>query len=359
MLKLTYNLAEELKAKPPVGSPLPFGSIFTDHMFRMDYTPEKGWHDPRILPYGPIELEPSCTVFHYAQAMFEGMKAYRAKDGRVLLFRPDKNAERTNRTNDRICIPYLPPEDYIQAVSELVYLERDWIPQQPDSSLYIRPFIIATDPQHGLRPSNTYSFMIILCPVGPYYPEGLNPVKIWIEDEYVRAVRGGIGEAKTGGNYVASLKAQVKAQEAGYSQVLWLDGVERHYIEEVGAMNIMFKIDDVIVTPELNGSILPGVTRDSVLELCRSWDLPVEERKITVDELVDACRTGKLQECFGTGTAAVISPVGELRYGDEHFVINNGEIGSFSQKLYDTITGIQKGELEGPPGWSFEVKPRT
>lgn len=355
MLDIKIMKTQNPKPLPTPENPLTFGTIFTDHMFVMDYTTGKGWHDARIEPYAPISLEPSAMVFHYGQEMFEGMKAYKAEDGRVLLFRPQKNIERANNTNRRICIPEIPEEDFLQAIKEVVRVDQDWIPTKPGTSLYIRPFIIATDPFLGVRPSDTYKFIIILSPVGAYYPEGLNPVKIWIEDEYVRAVRGGVGEAKTGANYVASMKAQVKAHEAGYSQVLWLDGVERKYIEEVGAMNIFFKINGTVITPALNGSILPGVTRNSCVELCKLWGLPVEERKISVDELVAAARDGSLEEVWGSGTAAVISPVGHLRYGDEVMQIQDGGIGEISQKLYDTVTGIQLGKVEGPEGWVVEV----
>lgn len=321
----------------------------------MDYETGKGWHDARIIPYQPISLEPSAMVFHYGQEMFEGLKAYKAEDGRVLLFRPEKNIERANNTNRRICIPEIPEEDFLQAIKEVVKTDEAWIPTKPGTSLYIRPFIIATDPFLGVRPSDTYKFLIILSPVGAYYPEGLNPVKIWIEDEFVRAVKGGIGEAKTGANYVASLKSQVKAHEEGYSQVLWLDGVHRKYIEEVGAMNIFFKIDGKIVTPALNGSILPGVTRDSVISLCKKWGLPVEERKIDIAEIKKAFDDGTLEEVFGSGTAAVISPVGQLRWENNIMQVRDGGIGEYSQKIYDTITGIQLGKLEDTLHWTVEV----
>ncbi len=354
-MNITINKTANPKPLPTEDNPLTFGTIFTDHMFVMDYETGKGWHNPRIEEYAPISLEPSAMVFHYGQEMFEGLKAYRSEDGRILLFRPDKNIERANNTNRRICIPEIPAEDFLQAIKEVVRVDQAWIPTKPGTSLYIRPFVIATDPFLGVRPSDTYKFMIILSPVGAYYPEGLDPVKIWIEDEYVRAVRGGIGEAKVGANYVASLKAQVKAHDEGYSQVLWLDGVERKYIEEVGAMNIFFKINGTVVTPVLNGSILPGVTRDSCIELCKSWGLPVEERKISVDELIAAAKDGSLEEVWGSGTAAVISPVGHLRYGDDVMQIQDGGIGEISQKLYDTVTGIQLGKLEGPKGWVVEV----
>lgn len=355
MLNIRYEKIENPKPIPDENNPLTFGTIFTDHMFVMNYKTGKGWFDPRVVPYQKISLEPSAMVFHYGQEMFEGLKAYKTEDGRTLLFRPDKNIERANRTNRRICIPEIEEEDFLQAIKAVVKMDEAWIPTKPGTSLYIRPFIIATDEFLGVRPSDTYLFMIILSPVGAYYPEGLNPVKIWIEDEYVRAVRGGIGEAKTGGNYVASLAAQMKAHDEGYSQVLWLDGVERKYIEEVGAMNIFFKINGTIVTPKLNGSILPGVTRDSVIQLCKHWGLTVEERKVSVDELLEAAKNGSLEEVWGTGTAAVISPVGHLRFEDTVIQIKDGGIGEISQKLYDTVTGIQLGQLEDTLNWTVEV----
>ena len=344
------------KERPGQDDPLVFGTIFTDHMFEMDYEEGKGWIDPRIVPYHKLELDPSCMVFHYGQEMFEGLKAYKADDGRILLFRPDMNIKRANRSNRRICIPEIPEDLFMEALKAIVKVDQDWIPTKPGTSLYIRPCVIATDPFLGVRPSHTYKFMIILSPVGAYYASGLDPVKIWIEDEYVRAVKGGIGEAKTGGNYVASLASQVKAHDEGYAQVLWLDGVHRKYIEEVGAMNIFFKINGTVVTPKLNGSILPGVTRDSALQLCRMWGIPVEERTVSVDEVVRTAESGEMEECFGTGTAAVVSPVGELRYEQEKMPISGNKIGELTQRIYDTITGIQLGRIEGPEGWSVEVK---
>lgn len=355
MLDIKIERAKKLKEKPDENN-LHFGQIFTDHMFIIEYKTGKGWYDPKIMPYQNISLEPSAMVFHYGQEMFEGLKAYKTKDGRTLLFRPNKNAERTNNTNKRICIPEIPEEDFIQAIIELVKIDEDWIPKKEGTSLYIRPFIIATDPILGVKPSDTYKFMIILSPVGAYYPTGLEPVKIWIEDEYVRAVRGGIGEAKTGGNYVASLKSQVKAYDAGYSQVLWLDGIHRKYIEEVGAMNIFFKIDGTVITPILNGSILPGVTRDSCIVLCKKWGLKVEEKRISIDDIFEAYKNGKLEEVWGTGTAAVISPVGELKWEDKIMKVHNKSIGEITYKLYTTITGIQTGTIEDTLNWTVEVK---
>ncbi len=355
MLDIRIEKTKTPKQIPQKGEALGFGHIFTDHMFVMNYTEGQGWHDPRITPYQNISLEPSAMVFHYGQEMFEGLKAYRGEDDKVYLFRPDMNAKRTNISNERLCIPNLPEKDFVQAVRTVVDVDKAWVPSDMGTSLYIRPFIIATDPYLGVAPSKTYLFMIILSPSGAYYASGLSPVGIWIEDEYVRAVRGGMGFAKTGGNYAASLSAQTKAHDEGYSQVLWLDGVERKYVEEVGAMNIFFKINGKIVTPMLNGSILSGITRNSVLTLCRHWGLPVEERLVSVEELLIAQKDGTLEEVFGTGTAAVISPVGKLRYKDDVMAIGNGDIGEISQKIYDTITGIQWGKLSDPFGWRVEV----
>ncbi|MBE6555579.1 MAG: branched-chain amino acid aminotransferase [Ruminococcaceae bacterium] len=350
-IKITKTTAPKAKPQGPLG----FGKIFTDHMFVMNYTEGKGWHDARIVSFENISLSPACVVFHYGQEMFEGMKAYKGADGKTYLFRPERNAARANESNRRLCIPEIPEEDFVEAVRAVVRVDEDWIPTEPGTSLYIRPFVIATDAFLGVAPSKTYLFMVILSPSGAYYSSGLSPVGIWIEDDYVRAVKGGIGYTKTGGNYAASLAAQVKAHDAGYSQVLWLDGVERRYIEEVGAMNIFFKIDGKVLTPALNGSILPGVTRNSVLQLLKSWGIPAEERRISVDELLEAQKTGKLEEVFGTGTAAVISPVGKLRYKDDVMTIGDGGIGAVSQRLYDTITGIQTGALKDPFGWRVEI----
>ena len=355
MLDIKITKTTQPKQKPAEGQPLGFGKIFTDHMFIMNYTEGQGWHDPRVVPFQNISLSPAAMVYHYGQEMFEGLKAYKGENGDVYLFRPDMNAKRTNVTNERLCIPSIDEDDFVQAVKTVVDIDRDWIPTTPGTSLYIRPFIIATDEFLGVAPSQTYLFMVILSPSGAYYSSGLAPVGIWIEDEYVRAVRGGMGFAKTGGNYAASLIGQVKAHNEDYSQVLWLDGVERKYIEEVGSMNIFFKIDGKVVTPVLNGSILPGITRNSTITLCKEWGYDVEERKISVEELIEAQKSGKLEEVFGTGTAAVISPVGKLRYVDDVMLINNGEIGELSQRLYDTMTGIQYGKLEDKFGWRVKV----
>lgn len=353
-MQITRTLTKNPKKKPE--GPLGFGKIFTDHMFIMDYSAENGWYDPRIVPYGDITLSPASMVFHYGQEMFEGMKAYRAHDGRILLFRPDKNIERMNNTNARMCIPHVDPDFVLKAISELVLTDESWIPSEPGTSLYIRPFIIATDPFLGVHPSKTYKFMVILSPVGSYYAGGLAPVKICVEDEYVRAVKGGTGFAKVGGNYAASLIGQQKAEEKGYAQVLWLDGIEHKYIDEVGAMNVFFVINGKVITPKLEGNILPGVTRDSAIAYLRAKGYEVEERRISVAEVYEAGENGTLDEMFGTGTAAVISPVGLLDWHGKQLTINNNEIGKISRMLYDEITGIQFGEKKDEFGWSYEIK---
>ena len=343
------------KAKPEING-IPFGTYFSDHMFLMDYHKGQGWVDPRIVPYGPISLEPSAMVLHYAQEIFEGLKAYRTADGSIQLFRPIDNIRRMNDSADRLCIPRVPEDLFMDALKTLVKVDADWVPSQPDTSLYIRPFIIATDPHVGVHAAHNYIFCIITCPVGSYYPEGLNPVRIAIESRDVRAVRGGTGFAKCGGNYAASLRAGEAAAAKGFSQVLWLDGVEQKYIEEVGAMNVMFKINGKIVTPSLaKGSVLPGITRRSALELLRDWGYTVEERDISVDELVDAAESGALEEGWGTGTAAVISPIGEICYLDKSHTMGGGGIGPLTQKLYDTLTGIQWGKLPDTKGWIVPV----
>lgn len=351
---ISVQLSTAKKQKPEADR-LEFGRTFTDHMFIMDYTAENGWHDPRIVPYQPIEMDPAAMVYHYGQSVFEGLKAYLSSEGSVLLFRPEKNVERLNKSNDRLCIPRVDPDTVLEGLKQLVQIDKEWIPQAEGTSLYIRPFIISTEPYLGVAPSNMYKMLIILSPVGSYYKEGIRPVKIAVESEFVRAVAGGTGNAKTAGNYAASLKAQEVAESKGFSQVLWLDGVEKKYIEEVGSMNIFFKISGEIVTPALNGSILEGITRNSVIHLLKQWGLSVTERKISVDELVQAHKDGLLEEAFGTGTAAVISPVGELIWKNESLVINSGQTGEIAKRLYQTITGIQKGALPDTFGWTVEV----
>ena len=356
MQEIRVELTKNPKEKPQDQSKLGFGNYYTDHMFLMNYDEGQGWHDPRIVPYAPIALDPAAMCLHYGQEVFEGLKAYRTADGRILLFRPDRNMARLNVSNDRLCIPPIDEEFAIEAVKKLVLVDKDWIPKEEGTSLYIRPFIFAVDAHVGVHPAHHLIFAIILSPVGAYYPEGLNPVKIYVEDEYVRAVKGGMGFTKTGGNYAASLKAQAEAEKKGYTQVLWLDGVERKYIEEVGTMNVFFVIDDEVITPELRGSILSGVTRMSCIDILRSWGMKVSERKLSIEEVAKAAEEGRLKEAFGSGTAAVISPIGELRWGDDVMVINDGKIGEISAKLYDNLTGIQWGKLPDEFGWTVEVK---
>jgi branched-chain amino acid aminotransferase len=335
---------------------LGFGNVFSDHMFIMDYTEGMGWHDARIVPYGPLVLDPAALVLHYGAEVFEGMKAYYAGEDKVLLFRPEVNAKRINNSSKRLCIPDFPEEFFVQAIKELINVERRWVPKLPETSLYIRPLVIATEAQLGVKRGDNYVFLIILSPVGAYYPEGLNPVKIFVESEYVRSVRGGTGFTKCGGNYAAGLVAQYKARQNGYSQVLWLDGAERKYIDEVGTMNVMFKINGEVVTPELaSGTILPGVTRDSVLKLLQSWGMPTAERRISLEELHQAAVDGALEEAFGTGTAAVIAPIGELCIHGEKIAVGNGQIGPLTQKIYTALTDIQWGRAADTFGWTVEV----
>ncbi|WP_040286779.1 branched-chain amino acid aminotransferase [Sporosarcina koreensis] len=352
--KITYNLTESRKPKPD-DKTLVFGRSFTDHMFIADYVKGSGWQNHRIVPYAPISLDPAAIVFHYGQTVFEGLKAYRAEDDSIRLFRPEENFRRLNRSLDRLCMPEIDTEDALAGLLELLRVEEGWVPHLLGTSLYIRPFVIATEAFLGVAPAASYQFYIILSPVGSYYEEGIHPVKILVENEYVRAVKGGTGGAKTAGNYASALKAQETASSRGYSQVMWLDGVEKKYVEEVGSMNIFFKIDGEIITPAINGSILEGITRKSIIELLAHWGTPVTERKISIDEVADAHAAGKLEEVFGTGTAAVISPVGELNWNDTVMVVNEGETGPVSKKLYETLTQIQTGEESDPLGWVTEV----
>lgn len=354
METIQITKAVNLKTKPDPKA-LGFGKFFTDHMFQMEYTAGQGWHDPRVIPYGPLVLDPSAMVFHYAQEVFEGLKAYRRPDGGVQLFRPEENARRMIRSCERMCIPPVPEEMFVQAVKTLVSVEKDWVPSEPGTSLYIRPFIIATEPALGVHASPRYLFLIICSPVGAYYATGINPVKIYVENEDVRAVKGGTGYTKCGGNYAASIRAGERAEEKGFAQVLWLDGVERKYIEEVGSMNVLFKIDGKVVTPALTGSVLPGITRRSCLELLNSWGIPVEERLISAQELFDAADSGRLEEAWGSGTAAVISPIGELDWAGRQAVVNGGQTGPLTHKLYDTLTGIQWGVLPDEFRWTVEI----
>ena len=342
--------AASLKAKPADETKLGFGKIFTDHMFEMDYSVEKGWHDPRVTPFHNFELSPAAMVLHYSQTIFEGLKMYRTADG-FQLFRPRDNFRRMNVSAERMAIPAFDVETVMAGLLKLLETDKEWTPSLPGTSLYIRPTIIATDPYVGVRSGHNYKFFIILSPVGAYYASGLAPVGIYVEDKYVRAVRGGVGFAKTGGNYAASLRAGDVAKEKGYAQVLWLDGIEQKYVEEVGSMNMMFVIDGKVVTPMLNGSILSGITRDSVLTLAKDEGLAVEERKVSIEEIVEGAKSGRVTEAFGTGTAAVVSPVGTLCYGNDCVTFGDGSIGRYTQHFYDKLTGIQYGRIPDPHGW--------
>lgn len=353
--RFSVELTKNPKQKPDPES-LRFGTVFTDHMFVMDYDPENGWHDGKIVPYGPLALDPATVVFHYGQEMFEGLKAYKTKEGKVQLFRPDMNAKRTNNTNKRMCIPQIDEQMYIDAIKELVAVDKDWIPQKPDTALYIRPFIIGTDKFLGVAASNTYKFIIILSPVGPYYESGLAPTRIYVENEFVRSAPGGTGYAKIGGNYAAAMIAEQKAHDMGYDQVLWLDAKEGKYVEEIGTSNAFFKIDGELYTAPLEGTILPGITRDSMITVMKDWGYKVNEVRFTIEDVFKAAEEGRLEEVFATGTAAVISPVGELYWNDRHIVINNNEIGELSQKLYDELYGIQTGEKADTRGWIVPVE---
>lgn len=353
-IKLEKDDASGLKEKPDESN-LGFGNIFTDHMFVMAYDEGKGWHDPVIKKYQNFSLDPAAMVFHYGQAIFEGLKAYRGAGDQIFLFRPTDNLARMNSSAERMCMPPLPADVVFEGLKKLIRLDADWVPSAKGATLYIRPTMIATDASLGVRPASKYLFYIILSPVGAYYAEGFNPVKIFVTDKYVRAVPGGVGHAKTAGNYAASLMASMEAQKKGFTQVLWLDALERKYIEEVGTMNIFFRIGDELITPPLGGSILPGITRDSVLRLTRDMGIAVSERQISIDEVVAASENGTLKEVFGAGTAAVISPVASLYYKGKECKVNGGQTGELAQRLFDEMQNIQYGHQQDPYGWVVKV----
>ncbi len=351
-MQLEVIKAQSLKPKPQDESQLGFGRLFTDHMLTIEYKAGKGWHDAKIRPYENFSLSPACSVLHYSQTIFEGMKAYRTDDDRINLFRPWENFKRMNISGQRLCMPAIDEAFALEALEELVRIDQDWVPRTEGTSLYIRPTIIATDPFLGVRAGEEYIFYIILCPVGAYYASGLAPVDIYVEDEYVRSVKGGTGFAKTGGNYAASLLAGDIAHKKGYSQVLWLDGVEKKYIEEVGSMNIFFKIRGELYTAPLGGSILPGITRDSIMRLAKDvYGVNVREERIAIDDIFKENESGGLEEVFGTGTAAVVSPVGGMTWGDKTIKISGGQMGELTSKLYDKLTGIQYGREKDEFGW--------
>ncbi len=343
------------KAKPTDETKLGFGKVFTDHMFTMSYQAGRGWYEPMVRPYENLALDPAAMCLHYGQLIFEGMKAYRGRKGEIYLFRPMENIKRMNESAKRLCMPTLDPEVFLEGLKKLVLLEKDWIPKSSGASLYIRPTMIATEAALGVHPADAYLFYIIVGPVGAYYPEGFSPTKIYVVEEYVRSAPGGIGYCKAAGNYAASLMASAMAIEKGYTQVLWLDAVDRKYVEEVGTSNIFFVIGEELITPPLGGTILPGVTRDSVLQIARSWGLKVAERRLSMDEILTACGDGSLREAFASGTAAIVSPIGRICYRDREYPINEGRIGSLTERLYEEILQIQYGEKEDPFGWRLQI----
>ncbi|MFN4131639.1 MAG: branched-chain amino acid aminotransferase [Caldimicrobium sp.] len=355
-MEIEIKLASKEQRKAPDFEKLVFGRVFTPHMFLMNYNCNQGWHAPRIVPFSNLEIHPAAIVLHYAQTIFEGLKAYYGVDGRIRLFRPWENIARLNRSAERLCIPQLDPDLVLKAIKTLVWIDRDWIPKKRGSALYIRPFVFGTEGTLGVKPSHEYLFVIILCPVSAYYEEGFNPIKIYVTEKYVRAFPGGTGDIKAGGNYAASLKAQEEAKKAGYTQILWLDGIERKYVEEVGTMNIFFYFENELVTPALTGSILPGITRDSVLKLAQHLGIPCSERRISITEVIEGIEKGTLKECFGTGTAAVISPVGRIYYQGKEYIINNEKTGPIAQTFFNYLTGLQYGEIEDIFKWTTTVE---
>lgn len=354
-IKVTKVPADRMKPKPTDESKLGFGQLFTDHFFTLKYKTGQGWFDPQIEPYRPLQMDPAAMSLHYGQLIFEGLKAYRGADGSVYLFRPLENIRRMNASAERLCMPTLDETLALEALKQLVILEKDWIPKGLGTSMYIRPTMLATEPALGVRPANEYLYFVIVGPVGAYYPQGFSPTKIWVEEEYVRAVRGGIGYCKAAGNYAASLMASQKAGARGYTQVLWLDAVERKYVEEVGTSNIFFLIGDELVTPPLGGSILPGITRDSVLQIAKRNGMKVSERPLSLDEILEAAARGTLKEGFASGTAAIVSPVGQIFCRGKEMLINGGKTGPVTEKLYNQILEIQYGLAEDPFGWRLKI----
>lgn len=354
-IKVTPVSPDQSKSKPTNDTDLGFGDIFTDHMFLMDFEAGEGWHDPRIVPYGDFKIDPAAMALHYGQEIFEGLKAYHGQDGGIYLFRPKSNLNRFNRTAARLCMPEIDIDLGLEGMIKLVLTEREWIPKTEGTSLYIRPAMIATEPHLGVRPANQYLFFIIVCPVGAYYKEGFNPIKIWVEGEYVRAAVGGTGAIKAAGNYAASLLAAENAKKKSFTQVLWLDAAKKKYIEEVGTMNMFFVIDEEVVTAPLNGSILPGITRDSVIHMLKDWGIRVSERSLSIDEVIAAAENRSLKEAFGTGTAAVVSPVGQITFNNQDFIISGGKTGELSRRLYNEIFDIQYAKKEDPYGWRMKI----
>ena len=354
-IKVILAPPDKRKAKPIDESRLGFGKIFSDHFFTMPYHKGRGWHDPLIEPYRTLQLDPTAMCLHYAQEIFEGLKAYRGEGGAIFFFRPLENIRRMNVSAERLCIPQLDEALFMEALKKLILIDREWIPQGSGTSLYIRPTIIATEPALGVHPAHEYLFFIIAGPVGAYYPEGFGPTKIYVTEEYCRSVPGGTGYCKAGGNYAASLYASEIANKRGYTQVLWLDAVERKYVEEVGTSNMFFVIGDELITAPLTGTILPGVTRDSVIQLAKSWGIKVLERRLSMDEIMDAIASGTLKEAFASGTAAIVSPVGQIYYREKEHLISGGKTGNLTERLYNEILQIQYGQKDDPFGWRLKI----
>jgi len=354
-IKIKKASAKQRKAKPTDEAKLGFGKIFTDHFFNIKYKEDQGWYDPIIEPYRPLKLDPTAMCLHYGQEIFEGLKAYHGPAGEIYLFRPQENIKRMNVSAERLCMPRIEEDLFFNAIKKLVILEKDWIPHGVGTSLYIRPTMIATEAALGVHPAHEYLFFIVVGPVGAYYPQGFAPTQMFVSEEYVRAVRGGIGYVKAAGNYAASLYASRIASDMGYTQVLWLDALEKKYVEEVGTSNIFFLINDELITPPLEGSILPGVTRDSVIKLAHHFGIKVAERRLTIEEVLKAAADGTLKEAFASGTAAIVSPVGQIYFRGKEYSINNGQIGSLVEKLYNEILEIQYGLKEDPFGWRIKI----
>jgi branched-chain amino acid aminotransferase len=354
-IKIVNVEPEKMKAKPSDESKLGFGKIFTDHFFTMQYHEDRGWYNAMIEPYRLLSLEPTAMCLHYGQEIFEGLKAYRGKDDQIFLFRPYENIKRMNASAERLCMPKVDPELFMDALKKLLLIEKDWIPRTRGASLYIRPTMIATEAALGVHNANEYLFFIVVGPVGVYYPQGFSPTSMYVTDDYVRAVRGGIGNIKAAGNYAASLLASKVAMDKGFTQVLWLDAIERKYIEEVGTSNVFFLIGDELITPPLGGSILPGVTRNSIIQIARSWNVSVSERPVSMDEILDTSSNGTLKEAFASGTAAIVSPIGKISYRERAIIINEGKTGNLTEKLYNEILKIQYGEKDDPFGWRVPI----
>ena len=355
---MEISINYQQKAKVELDKDPRFGTTFTDKMFVMNYEKAKGWMNPQIKKHEDFVISPAALVLHYAQEIFEGQKAYKWEDGSIAMFRPEDNIKRFNISAERLCMPAVDEKLFMNALELLIWNDREWVPQEHGHSLYVRAAMIATDAVLGIRPGDKYTFFIINSPCGCYFQEGFNPIKLWVSENYVRTVEGGLGEAKTGANYAATLRAMVDARKEGCAQVLWLDGKEKKYVDEVSAMNVFFVKDAKLVTPSLDGGILRGITRDSIMTVAKDLGYELEERPIPIEEVCDGINSGSITECFGTGTACIVSPVGQLRYKDKDYVIGNFKTGDITKRLYDTLTGIQYGKIKDKFGWIKIIEPK-